>query len=176
MIRAVIFAVIICIVLVTSGCTGVQQMNATVQKTFPPVSYTPLSTPQQSPTSVPMTPNQTIITSPISIETTDTPHFTGTITYGANKLTYGSNQSPPMTEDQAWKYAEQYLTKYGIQNSSPEEIIPLGQGKYTYENGTQTWTWGFHVKKCTEGVGCYGLAIVTIDANDGHVLTFAPLD
>ena len=175
MVQTVIFSVIIGIVLVVSGCTVIQQPNATAQRTHPPVSPSTLSTPQQSPTSVPPSQNQTKIT-PSSIVTTVTPHFTGTITNGANKLTYGSNQSPPMTEDQAWKYAEQYLAKYGIQDIHPAEIIPLGQGKYTYENGTQTWTWGFHVKRCTEGVGCYGLAIVTIDANDGHELCFVPLD
>jgi hypothetical protein len=126
-------------------------------------------------TAIPPTQNQTKIT-PDTIITTVTPHFTGTISIGANKLTIGSNQSPPITEDQAWKYAEQYLAKYGMQGFNQAEIIPLGQRKHTYENGTQTWTWGFHVKRCTEGVGCYGLAVVTIDANDGHLIGIGFLD
>jgi hypothetical protein len=175
MVRTVIFSVTIGIFLVTCGCIIVQQPDATAQHTFPPVSHSTLSTPQQSPTSILPIQNQTIIT-PNTLVTTATPYFTGTIPYGANKLTSGSNQSPPMTEDQAWKYGEQYLKKYGIQDIHPAEIIPLGQGKYTYENGTQTWTWGFHVKRCTEGVGCYGLAIVTIDARDGRIVFFVPLD
>jgi hypothetical protein len=126
-------------------------------------------------TAIPPTQYQTKIT-PVTVVTTATPHFTGTIAIGANKLTIGSNQSPPMTEDQAWKHAEQYLAKYGMQDFKPEEIIPLGQRKHTYENGTQTWTWGFHVKRCKEGGGCYGLAIVTIDANDGHMTDIGFLD
>jgi hypothetical protein len=175
MIRTVIVSIILGIVLVTSGCIVVQPSNATAQQTLPPVSHTTLSTPQQFPTSVPPTQNQIKIT-PVTVVTAVTPHFTGTVTYGSNKLTYGSNQSPPMTEDQAWKYAGLYLAKYGMQDFHPAEIIPLGQGKYTYENGTQTWTWGFHVRRCTEGVGCYGLAIITIDANDGHMLDIIFLD
>lgn len=174
-IRTVIFSAIISIILVTCGCTVIQQSNATVQQTIPSVPHTTLSTPQQSLTSIPSIQNQTLVT-PNTLVTTVTPHFTGTITYGANKLTYGSNQSTPMTEAQAWKCAEQYLAKYGMQGFNQAEIITLGQGKYTYENDTQTWTWGFFVKRCYEGVGCYGLAIITIDANDGHVLSFVPLD
>ena len=125
-------------------------------------------------TAVPPTQIQTKIT-PLTCVTTVTPHFTGTIAIGANKLTIGSNLSPPITEDQAWKHAELYLAKYGMQDFKQEEVIPLGQGKHTYENGTQTWTWGFHMKRCSEG-GCYGLAEVFIDANDGHLMLIVPLD
>ncbi|MFA5331101.1 MAG: hypothetical protein WC342_01875 [Methanoregula sp.] len=81
-----------------------------------------------------------------------------------------------MTEEDAWVSAEKYLATYEMQDFHQEEVIPLGQGKYTYENGTQTWTWGFHVKRCTEGVGCYGLAVVTIDANDGQMINIEFLD
>jgi hypothetical protein len=126
-------------------------------------------------TAIPPTQSQTKIT-PVTFVTTAAPHFTRTISIGADKLTIGSNQSPPMTEDQAWKYAEQYLAKYGMQGFNQAEIIPRGQRKYTYENGTQTWTWGFHVKRCKEGGGCYGLAEVFIDANDGHLMLIVPLD
>jgi hypothetical protein len=126
-------------------------------------------------TAIPPTQNQTKIT-PVTVVTTVTPHFTRTISIGANKLTFGSNLSPPITEDQAWKHAEQYLAKYGMQGFNQAEIIPLGQRKFTYENGTQTWTWGFHVKRCSEEGRCYGLAIVTIDANDGHLTDIGVLD
>jgi hypothetical protein len=125
-------------------------------------------------TAIPPTQNQTKIT-PVTVVTTATPHFTGTISIGANKLTIGSNQSPPMTEDQAWKHAELYFAKYRMQGFNQAEIIPRGQGKYTYENGTQTWTWGFHVKRCAGG-DCYGLAEVYIDANDGHLIDIWFLD
>lgn len=126
-------------------------------------------------TAIPPTQNQTKIT-PVTVMATVSPHFTRTISIGADKLTIGSNQSPPITEDQAWKHAELYLAKYGMQDFKPAEIIPLGQGKNTYENGTQTWTWGFHVKRCSEDGRCYGLAIVTIDANDGHMTDIGFLD
>jgi len=125
-------------------------------------------------TAIPTTQNQTKIT-PATIITTVTPHFTMTITSGSNKLTIGSNQSPPITEDQAWKHAELCLGKYGMKDFKPAEVIPLGQGKYTYENGTQTWTWGFHVNRCSMK-GCYGLAVVLIDANDGRMIDIGFLD
>jgi hypothetical protein len=126
-------------------------------------------------TPIPLTQPQTKITT-ATVVTTITPHFTGTISTGANKLTIGSNQSPPITEDKAWEYAEQYLVKYKLQNFSQAEVVSQGQGKKTFENGTQTWTWNFKVRRCNERMECYGLAIVNIDANDGHLIFIGFLD
>lgn len=162
----------------TCGCTGTTPSNATTHQIIPPTIHATLVMTTQS---LMVSPTQinTEITTPITTVPTIMPHFTGTITYGSNKLTYGSNQSPPLTEDQAWKYAEDYLANFEMMNGlsilwsngSQKIVTPLGQGKHTYENNTQTWTWSYRVDRCSiEGGNCYSFEIITIDANDGHLI------
>lgn len=159
-IRIIVFSVIISIILFTSGCIGTLKSNATGPQTLPPESYSPLPTQQQPPVSVSETQNQTVTTSIPAV--TITPHFSRTITYG-------SNRSSALTEDQAWRSADAFFEKHGIRDILPSEIEPLGQNIWTYENNTQTVEWSFQVNRLISGVNHGG--IITIDAYDGHVIS-----
>ena len=169
MIQALLVFILLGIVLITCGCIENTQSNITTEQTLPPASPSSPPTAPPSLTTAPLSQNLTII-NPITIVTTVTPHFTGTITYG-------SNRSSALTEDQAWNYAAVYLDTWGIHNIQPSEIEPLGQHTWIYENGTQTMGWGFKVYHTTTPNGLrYVEGIIDIDAYDGHVLMFAPLD
>ena len=163
-----LFIVLGILLVIISGCIENVQSNSTTVHTLPPASPAPLQTATLTTTTGSHPQNQTLI-NPITIVTTVTPHFTGTITYG-------SNRSSALTEDQAWNYAAAYMNTMGIQNIQPMDIEPLGQNIYSYKNGTQTLGWGFKVHHTLPTGGRYEEGIIDVDAYDGHVLYFAPSD
>ncbi len=156
------FSVIISILVLTSGCTVNQKSDLPEQRTIPSISPTQTIS-LQPVVSQPQTQNPTIIPSN-TISTVSTPHFFRTISYG-------SNRSSALTEDQAWKYVEVYLRKIGIQNIQPSEIVPLGQNIWKDNDGHEEMVWGFRVTRIVGGVNMGGM--ITIDAYDGHVVDYA---
>ncbi|MFA4859391.1 hypothetical protein [Methanoregula sp.] len=162
-IRKVFFSVIIGLILGTSGCIGTPQPNAiNISANTRPETHNALSTPQQPPTSVSPTQNQTI--TPVTVVTTLTPHFYGT-------LSFGSNRSSALTEDQAWKYADAFFLKIGLRDLQPAEIVPLGQKTWKDMDGNQEMVWSFHVHRIVMGTHEGGM--ISIDAYDGHVVDFS---
>nr|WP_321350655.1 hypothetical protein [uncultured Methanoregula sp.] len=156
------FSVMISLILFTSGCTENSKPDLTDQQISPSNSPNSTSSPQQL-TSQPQI--QDLTKAPMIIaSTTVIPHFYGTISYG-------SNRSSALTEEQAWKYAAAYLRKIGIENIQPSEIVPLGQSIWKDKNDHEEIVWGFNVNRMVSGANCGGL--ITIDAYDGHVVDYA---
>jgi hypothetical protein len=186
--QLVFFSMITGLILGTCGCIEKTQLNVTSQPTISPTVDTLSPPPPQTHITASSIQNTTEIPSPISTIPTVTPRFTGTISYNSNKLTYGSNQSPPLTEELAWKYAEDYLANFEringlsvLWNNSYKVVTSRGQGKHTYENNTQTWTWSYNIYRCRDKSVCYDapclypedcyvLEAITVDANDGHII------
>jgi hypothetical protein len=145
-----------------SGCIEKPKQNSNEPQTPSLVSPTSIFSPQQS-VSMTTSQNQTE-TSPVTVTTIVTPHFTGTISYG-------TNQSSSLTEDQAWKYAEMFFEKHGIRDIQSSEVRPLGHHIWTFENKSQTIVWGFEVNRMQSKANIGGT--ITIDAHDGHVVDYA---
>jgi len=94
------------------------------------------------------------------------PRFYGTISYG-------SNRSFALTEDQAWIFAEDFLEKAGIANIQASEVIPLGQSIWTDKENNQDVVWSFRVDRATSGVNKGG--IIRVNAYDGDVVDYTGL-
>lgn len=159
-IQIVIFSALICGILMASGCTETLKSNTTKPQTQITESFMTIPTIQESTVSLSETQTK-IVTIPISVKVTDTPHFTRTISYGPDR-------SSALTEDQAWKYAEVFLEMHGIQNIQSSEVRPIGQFMWTFENKSQTMTWGFEVNRMQSRANIGGT--ITIDAYDGRVI------
>jgi hypothetical protein len=86
-------------------------------------------------------------------------------------ISFGSNQSSALTEDPAWKYAEAFFQKVGVQDIQPSEIVPLGQKIWKDKDDHQEMVWGFKVTRLVEGINIGGM--ITIDAYDGHVVDYS---
>ena len=93
-----------------------------------------------------------------------TPHF-----YRA--ITYGSNRSSALNEDQAWRYAEVYFINAGIKNIQASEVVPLGQAVMKDKENNESVIWGFEVNRVVSGIKNGG--IIAIDAYDGHVIDYS---
>lgn len=164
--KIICFSVIVCLVLFTSGCMENLKQNSTERQITLINSPTPLTAPQSS-ISVSETQNHTGSPSPsqsITTMRTVTPHFHGTISYG-------SNRSSALTEDQAWKYAEAFFLKARIQDIQPSEIERHGQYIWKDKDNNQKMVWTFHVHRIVDGVN-YG-GSVFIDAYDGHIVSYS---
>jgi len=159
--KIIIFSVIISLTLFTTGCTENMKSNSTERQETTLGSPTLLTTPQVS--IVPLTQNQPLSPS-ITIKTTVSPHFSGTISYG-------SNRSSALTEDQAWMYAEAFFQKAGMIDIQQSEIVALGQGIWKDKDNNQKMVWTFSVNRIVNRVNIGG--IITIDAYDGHVVSFS---
>lgn len=162
--KVIFFSVMICLILFTSGCMENPKLNSIEPQITPLVSPIPLTTPQPSLSAL-KTQNQNGSSSPSIIPiTTITPHFYGTISYG-------SNRSSTLTEDQAWKYAEAFFLKAGIRDIQPSQVVPLGQGIWKDKEDNQRMVWTFEVNRMKSGIN-YG-GVIFIDAYDGHVVSYS---
>jgi len=160
--RIIIFSVIISILLLTSGCTDTPKTNLTKWQITPLNSTTPITSLEQS-----VSQSQTqdpIKTSTTIVMATITPHFYGTISYGANR-------SSALNEDQAWKSAETFFLKIGLPDIQPNEIEHHGQYIWKNSDKDQEMAWSFHVHRIVKGVNSGGT--IFIDAYDGHVISFS---
>jgi hypothetical protein len=158
--KIIISSVLIILFLFSTGCTEKLKPDSTEQQISPLDSPVPAPSSQSS-VSVSPIQNQTRSSLSTTIVTV-TPHFYGTISYG-------SNRSSALTEDQAWEYAEAFFSKAGIRDIQPSEIISGGQGIWK-ENDTQKMVWSFRVNRMKQGVN-YG-GVIWIDAFDGHVVSY----
>jgi hypothetical protein len=164
--QKIILSILVCIILIASGCTGNLKSNIPEQRTQFTEPSTVIPTLQQFPVSTLETQNKTV-TTPTSGKVIVTPHFNGTISYS-------SNRSFALTEDQAWRYAEVFFEKHGIRDIQSSEVRPLGQFMWTFENKSQTMTWGFQVNRIQSKANIGGT--ITIDAYDGHVIDIGWFD
>jgi hypothetical protein len=160
------FFFLIIVLVVSTGCIDNIRQNATETQFIPVITTTPTITSRPSESIAPIqnqSENPQVSMTPII-----TPHFYGTISYG-------SNRSSMLTEDQAWKYAEAFFLKAGITNIQASDVIPYGQSIWKDREGNQKMVWSFRVNRVKSDTS-YGIGIITVDANDGHVIDFAGLD
>lgn len=113
---------------------------------------------------VSVTPTPGLTDVPVVTVSRQIPRFYGTVTYG-------SNRSFALTEDQAWTFAEDYLAKAGVTSIQAYEVVPLGQSIRKDAADNQDVVWSFRVDRIESGVNKGG--IITIDAYTGEVVEYA---
>lgn len=136
------------------------QANAPGSPASPTVSPTSEVTTRQP---VTVTPYPGGTEMPVVTVSREIPHFYRTVTFG-------SNRSFALTEEQAWMFAEDYLEKEGITNIRASEVVPLGQSILEGKDNNQDVVWSFRVDRIVSGVNKGG--VIIINAADGDVVDY----
>ena len=160
-------SLVIVIIFITSVFFAVRNMQSTTAATLPAPVMTPEPQAQvREPATLPPAPARTPFPAVTALPG-PTPRFYRTITFG-------SNRSSALTEQQAWHAAEIFFSGAGITDIRAAEVVPLGQHIVTSADAGQEIVWSFQVTRTTGGIRSGGL--VTIDAYDGHVIDFSGYD
>ena len=159
----VAFSVVVVIIFVSSVFFAVRntEMNTAVTLPAPaPAPALPATTP---PPASPAPPAGYTVIPAATATPGPAPHFYRTITFG-------SNRSSALTEEQAWQAAETFFAKEGMAGIRASEVEALGEEIRSAPGNPEEMVWGFRLNR-TAGSAAAG-GVIVIDASDGHVVEF----
>jgi len=159
--RTIIIVILLGLIFIGVGCIENTQSDLKTEQTDSPTLLT--STTQF------LSQNQTV-TTPVTIVTIITPHFTDTI-----PANFGN--SSIITKEQAWNFAVPYFERHGFTNIQASEVESIGP-KELNPSKSRELIYSFSIScrpynynQTTHRDGDHG-GIIWIDAHDGHFIDY----